>query len=268
MDLVEALEYFDSKVDYELAKTCVDKEKVGSSCSQCLSNRYYSNLPVSYRCDQLRLIYVLRYLPVHFKENLDVLEALNRKGVQNSWGSPVEVLALGGGPGSEIAALQHFVATHGFFGSAAPEIHVTRLDRVAEWKPVSDTVRKISQGNLTKFKYLRIDGDVCDVNNFKGAYDMVFLSYIVSELTDAKANELGESLAKVVKKKCVLVFNDRNEVQVVRRIEMLAGRFSHISNYVSTAVSHVGIPYPDAIKDRVGPKLSLSSYRRGIFVEP
>lgn len=264
MELAEALEYFDSKVDYELANTCAEEEKAGNSCSQCLRMRYYSGRPVSYTCRQLRLIYVLRYLPVHFKENLDVLEALNRKGVENAWASPIEVLALGGGPGSEIAALQAFVAAHGFFGSSAPEIHVTRLDRVTEWDEVSEIVRLISQGAETKYKYFRIYGDVCEVKGYKGTYDLVFFSYIVSELTDAKAVELGKSLARVLKKKCVLVFNDRNEAPVVNRIEMVAGNFPRVTQYESTEASHVGMAYPEAIKERVGPKLSLTSYRRGI----
>lgn len=264
MELVEALEYFDSKFDYELAKTCAEEEKAGNSCRQCLSMRYYSGRPVNYTCRQLRLIYVLRYLPVHIKENLDILEALNREGIQNAWASPIEVLALGGGPGSEIAALQTFVAAHGFFGSAVPEIHVTRLDRVTEWDEVPQKVRMISQGAETKYKYFRINGDVCEAKGYKGAYDLVFFSYIVSELTDAKAVELGESLTRVLKKKCVLIFNDRNEASVVNRIEMVAGNFPQVTQYESVEASHVGMAYPEAIKDRVGPKLSLSSYRRGI----
>lgn len=268
MDLIEALEYFDEQVDYARAKKCVDAGKSGDSCPQCLKQRYYAGMPVDYSCDQLRLIYALRYLPVHLKENLDILESLAAKGVQNNWGSPVEVLALGGGPGSEIAALHTFVASEGFFGVEVPEIHVTRLDRVKEWDEISKKVRSISKSKKTKFKYFRIDGDVCEVQRFKGAYDLVFFSYIVSELTDAKATELASALKKVLKKTAVLVFNDRNEEAVVSRIALIASQFNCIAEYVSTKMNHVGMSYPDAIKDKVGPKLRLTSYRRGIIVTP
>lgn len=266
MNLVEALEYFDKQVDYARAQKCADTAKTGTSCPECLQQRYYAGVPVDYSCDQLRLIYALRYLPVHLKENLEVLESLTAKGVTSEWEAPVEVLALGGGPGSEIAALQTFVASDGFFGAQVPEIHVTRLDRVKEWDDVSTKVRGISIGKKTKYKYFRIDGDVCDVQRFKGTYDLVFFSYIVSELTDAKAAELATALKKVLKKSAVLVFNDRNEDAVVSRIDLVANQFKCFTEYVSTKTNHVGFSYPDAIKDRVGPKLRLTSYRRGVFV--
>ncbi len=266
MDLVDVLEQFDAAVDYDLAKACTDEHKAGTTCPLCLKNRYYSGQPVQYTCSQLRHIYVLRYLPVHIKENLKVLEALNVKGVEEHWESPVEVLALGGGPGSEVAALQTFVQQNGFFGSDVPEIHVTRLDRVEEWSEIYKTVRRISKGKSPKYKYFRINGDVCSVKKYKGAYDLVFLSYIVSELTDEKAVELGKALSKVVKENFVLIFNDRNEAAVVNRIEMMVGLFAVKGQYVSTTASHVGINYPEDIKERVGPKLTLSSYRRGVIV--
>lgn len=268
MDLVDVLKEFDATVDYDLARICNDDQKAGSSCPLCLKNRYYSGQPVQYTCSQLRYIYVLRYLPVHIKENLKILEALNAKGVENDWESPVQVLALGGGPGSEIAALQTFVHENGFFGSDVPEIHVTRLDRVKEWSEIYKTVRKISKGNTTKYKYLRINDDVCAVEKYKGAYDLIFLSYIVSELTDEKAVRLGMALSRVAKESCLLVFNDRNEQAVVNRIRTIVDLFTVANQYVSTTASHVGMNYPEDIKERVRPKLSLSSYRRGVVVAP
>lgn len=241
MNLIDLIEKFDAEVDYDLAITCTDNQKSGNSCPLCLKNRYYSSRPVQYTCSQLRRIYVLRYLPVHIKENLKVLEALNAKGVENHWEVPVEVLALGGGPGSEIAALQTFVKDNGFFGSEVPEIHVTRLDRVEEWSEIYKVVKQIAKGISPKYKYHRINGDVCSINKYKGAYDLIFLSYIVSELTDEKAAELGGALSQVVKDHCVLVFNDRNEKAVVNRIETIVGLFSVSKQYVSIAESHVGI---------------------------
>lgn len=268
MDIIDVIEKFDGQVDYDLAKTCTDVQKAGNSCPLCLKNRYYSDQPVQYTCSQLRHIYVLRYLPVHIKENLTVLEALNVKCVENHWEEPVEVLALGGGPGSEIAALQIFVQANGFFGSEVPEIHVTRVDRVEEWSEIYKVVKQISNGKSPKYKYHRINGDVCSIKKYKGAYDLVFLSYIVSELTDEKAVELGNALSQVVKDRCVLVFNDRNQEAVVNRIELILGLFSVSKQYISSAESHVVINYPEDIKERVRPKLRLSSYRRGVIVAP
>lgn len=268
MDIIDVIEKFDGEVDYDLAKTCTDVQKAGDSCPMCLKNRYYSDQPVQYTCSQLRHIYVLRYLPVHIKENLKVLEALNVKGVEKDWDVPVEVLALGGGPGSEIAALQTFVKENGFFGSEVPEIHVTRVDRVEEWSEIYKVVKQVSKGKTPKYKYHRINGDVCSIKKYKGAYDLIFLSYIISELTDEKAAELGNALSQVVKDHCILVFNDRNQEAVVNRIESILGLFSVSKQYVSSAEHHVGINYPKNIKERVGPKLRLSSYRRGVIVEP
>ena len=266
MDLIEVIEKFDAAVDYGLAKTCTDAQRAGLSCSLCLKNRYYSGQPVQYTCPQLRHVYVLRYLLVHIKENQQVLEALNVKGVEDHWEVPVEVLSLGGGPGSEIAALQTFVQENGFFGSEVPEIHVTRLDRVEEWGEIYKTVRRISKCGSPKYKYFRIIDDVCSVNKYKGAYDLVFLSYIVSELTDEKAAELGSALSEVVKDNCILVFNDRNEEAVVSRIQIIVSLFPVSKQYVSTTASHLGLNYPEDIKERVGPKLKLGSYRRGVIV--
>lgn len=268
MELVEVLEQFDAEVNYDLAKSCTDEQKAGNTCPLCLKNRYYSGRAVQYTCSQLRRIYVLRYLPVHVKENLKILEALNVKGVENDWGNPVQILALGGGPGSEVAALQTFVKQDGFFGSDVPEIHITRVDRVEEWSEIYQSVCGISNGNSPRYKYFRISGDVCAVKEYKGAYDLVFLSYIVSELTDEKSVELGNALSKVVKENVILVFNDRNETAVVNRIEMIVALFAVKDQYVSTTESHVGINYPEDIKERVGPKLWLSSYRRGVVVGP
>ncbi|MBS1196501.1 MAG: hypothetical protein H6R18_286 [Proteobacteria bacterium] len=267
-DLDKALSHFDSMVDYEVAPVCPDgRKRSASACRKCLQKQYFPGGTVDYSCSQLRLLYVLCYLPVHLKENLDVLEGLNRNGVENSWAPSIEVLALGGGPGSEIAGFQIFVANHGFFGSNPAGIEITRLDRVAEWSEIFKTVRSIAQGTETKFKYSRIKDDVRKINRYKGTYDLVFLSYIVSELTDVEAVQLGKALANVIKKKCVLVFNDRNETDVVNRIDTITKLLPPaITEYESKSACHVGMPYPEAIKERVGPKLHLSSYRRGIVV--
>ena len=265
MTPIEVLRKFDNEVDYDRAKSCENKEKAGDECYLCLQEQYFSGRVVAYDCIQLQYIYVLRYLLAHLKENLEILEGLNQIGIDNNWEKPIEVLTLGGGPGSEIAALQIFIENCGFFGAEISEIYVTCLDRVKDWSEIFMTVRKISQGNSVKYNYERIVDDVCAVNEYKGNYDLVFLSYVISELTDEIVDKLIRSLMYVVKKhKFILIFNDRQEDVVINRIERIVSSFSITGKYFSKENVHIGMSYPDDIQRKVRPKLHLNSYRLGV----
>lgn len=267
MTLDQLLTSTDQKIDYDQVAACLSATRNGAgSCPDCLHQQYFSGNSIDYTCDQTRLIYVLRFLPVHMQENLSILEGVDANRVKVEEGRPIEVLAIGGGPGSEIAALRKFVLESDYFGHPVQEIHVTRLDRVDEWTGIHLEVRKLYESDKVSYKYSKITGDVTTCADFDGNYDLVFLSYILSELSDSQANKLAEKIHSVTRDTAVLVLNDRNQAQVIQRMKAITEPFNIVSRYTASTEKHFGLSYPDEIRKRAQAKLQMKSYRLGAVV--
>jgi hypothetical protein len=267
MELDELLSTIDAKVNYDKATKCIHPAKNSAQdCPDCLHNQYFSGRAVDYSCEQTRLVYVLRFLPVHMQENYSILQGVDATKVSRRDGS-INVLALGGGPGSEIAALKKFILHNKYFGQQVSEIVVTRLDRVSEWKDQYMSVRKLYPTNGVQFNFKKIEGDVSTCNDYIGKYDLVFLSYILSELDDNQAIDLAARLKTTLNANAVLILNDRNEAAVVRRMKHFADQFDNISRYFSDTQQHLGLNYPQSILDRAKAKLKMKSARLGVVTK-
>lgn len=274
LTLTQLLTVIDKQVDYNLAVNCNQQKNNNTSaktCVDCHRSQFFAACKINYACDQFRSIYILRYLPVHIRENFTILMGLlqtfKANDVEVNVEEPIEVLSLGCGPGSEIVAFRMFINQCGYFGSDISNYKITKMDSERGWDMLQSEVDKLCISKNYRIQYTTEIGDVSTCGYLNKKYDIIFLSYILSELSILEANKIAENLHSILKSRAILIFNDRNQSMVVNRINQIMSTFNCSYFFQKKERKYVGIYYPQMILVKSKPKLFLNSFRLGVFVK-
>ncbi|MCX7113085.1 MAG: class I SAM-dependent methyltransferase [Proteobacteria bacterium] len=270
--LTQLLTLIDSQVDYNFALKCGQQiKKNANTCVDCHRRQFFNGGRISYSCDQIKSLYVLRYLPVHIRENFTILQGLlqifKTNKIEVNIEEPIEVLSLGCGPGPEIAAFKMFINQNGYFGSDISDYQITKIDSERGWGMLQSEVENLFISKNFRIKYTSETGDVSTCENLNKKYDIVFLSYILSELSDCQVNGIAKNLHNILKNKAILIFNDRNQAMVVARIKQILSTLNCLYVFQKTGKTDIGIYYPQFIGIQSQPKIFLNSFRLGAFVK-
>jgi hypothetical protein len=219
-----------------------------------------------YRCEQKRKIYVLRYLPVHLREvylaateiPADTLKTILSK-------EDVRILSLGGGPGSDIAAIKKVIVDFIKRNQVAANlltIHIVRLDKETGWDTLSNEVVRIFSANQCQFKYNKCHVDIVSTEmTLEHCYDLVSISYLISELPDKDMPIFIRNVQKSLMRGAILLINDSKRDDVKLKIERLLKALEYETCVSSDTVRWCGFDFPYHILMNVKPKLKTTSRR-------
>lgn len=250
------------QVDYDKWRNCMEKTLGATNCPDCCGRQYFDGNQISYQCDQKRKIYALRYLPAHIAENyqgslLIPEEHRNRIFRKNS----LKIASFGGGPGSDIAGFKQFI--EGLDNQEYPcaNFIFTRLDVEDGWKNISENVMRLYGADESRFNYQKFDMDICSNGNWfdDKRFDVILISYLVSELNTEQIQSLANNLRKCMGAETLLVINDRSEDVVYQKIEDLSSS-ANLRLITSRILSGwAGYSYDNTIAQHTSPKFKVSS---------
>ncbi|WP_318445978.1 hypothetical protein [Photobacterium leiognathi] len=251
---------FFNDVDFNSSDTC---EVTKDDCVRCLSEGYWDD-EVDYGCENKRLLYVVRYLPVHTKEVRAALDLIPTEEVEKLLNTAnLNVVCLGGGPGTDNRAFNKWLNLKRTFKKGKlTDVRITRVDRCSEWNDISpriiwdefpgDIKASLKMNNHDVVKHqLKIGG--------KG--QLLIASYLISEIALEDIDKLADNIRRISADGAHLVINDRNQTEVVEKIEALYEALGVESPIVCNAQSHCGVSYPDEIREQSRPKLNTSSIK-------
>ncbi|PQJ84531.1 hypothetical protein [Aliivibrio sifiae] len=251
---------FYSEVNFDLSSGCASTK---NDCVVCLRDNYFEALEIDYDCENKRKLYVVRYLPVHIKEvksGLELMSISKREELLNK--KTLNVICLGGGPGTDNAAFNKWLVSNRLFEKkAVTKVNIVRVDRCEEWNNISPYIIGHAFPDDITVKYLKVNHDVTKHNlNVGGKIDLVIASYLVSEIALSDIPKVVENLKNIINDKAVIVINDRNQPEVREKISKIFELLdcTPISNYSQL---HCDYSFDPEIASKTQPKFNTSSIR-------
>ncbi|AMX03693.1 hypothetical protein A3224_14855 [Microbulbifer thermotolerans] len=224
----------------------------------CFQSQFFYGNEISYACEEKRKLYVLRYFPVHCKENYHGAKNIPYDVVDKWFGyGYVKILSVGGGPGSDICGVLEYLEEEALSRQLDLSVDVVRLDIEDQWDEVFDDVmeRFFPWVNYRTVHLNVSDGiDLISDENF----DLVTISYLISELSKEACINLADEVGSVLVDGGVLIINDRPEGVVEKNIRSMFDRIE-LSYEESSMCDWAGYSYPNDVAEAVGPKFNMNS---------
>lgn len=258
MGLVTELE---AGFDYDRNGTCPSKIGNATSCFECCQNRYFNGNGINYDCVQFRKAYIMRYLPVHIHENYlalcriphDVIDEIGQN-------ETVNMLSLGGGPGTDIAAFKKYIQSGFFDDRTTRSFRIVRIEREDNWNGFARRVIHLFACENFEIDHRKRHQSVLEMIREEGVH-VVTLSYILSEIELGNIPDLTRNIARTLAETAVIIVNDRDEDEVREKAELLLESLQ-VGNFDSRNDREwCGVYYPGDIRDRINPKLKTNSIR-------
>lgn len=238
--------------------SCGDRTPGSSSCLQCFKRQYYDGNQISYDCEEKRKIYLLRYFPVHKKENYqgaisidgDVIDSWMERGC-------VDILSIGGGPGADICGVLEYLEEEARRRHIEIDVNVVRLDIEQQWDGV---FHDIMERFFPTVEYQIVHLDVNEgFDLFHGClFDLVTASYLTSELSTEECFNLADEIDCVLADQGVLMINDRPEAAVEEDIRSMFERIN-LGYEEQSLRGWAEYNYRPEISQAVCPKLTMKS---------
>jgi hypothetical protein len=223
-------------------------------------------------------MYVLKYLPVHVEEIVRALNLLGGNPNSPGWKVPVRVLSLGRGPGTDVIALKEFNIRTNFYNQNTRDFKITQVDYNKCWNNIA--ARIVGLQGHQGYQYESAGVFIMDILAFlqqapPASYDLIILSYIVSELDVAICHLIGNALDIVRAKNAIVIFNDRPEKQTIDKIDFIKQKLKNVKytqffNNLSLRTRFL-IDYPNFINPNliaeIGPKKKTNSYQCSLIIE-
>lgn len=272
---------FDSK---RKCPKCKGSCKTGLCVDDCLS--YAGKFP-DYKCNFLRSAYVLRYFCVH-KAEMKKLLGLNYKRIQNHLSldskDSITVVSLGAGPGTDFFAFIEWLDDYSMIDTH-PTVKFLRIDKEDDWVNQLADIKNIYDPTIKKlFSKAHFMKNITDILTLpeknKEEYDILSLSYILSEIKDSAVNLIWNNLRGRLSRKCIILLNDRPEAAVTNkydkfkslikkdfpRSEFIDYSFSSFLNYgIKRDDTHCDENYPEDYRQMFKAKLNCTSCQSIIF---
>lgn len=260
--LESLIQQLHEQVDYNKWGTCTEITQGADDCPDCCGEQYFNGNLINYQCEQKRRIYALRYLPVHIYENYKgalLIPEEQRERIFNK--VTLNILSIGGGPGSDIAGFKKFIDLYTPEECLCMNFTFIRLDNEDGWNDISKHVIHLYGGAERKFDHKKVVMDAClNSNWFDGKrFDIILISYLISELQNEQISTLANNLKKCMSEEALLVINDRNEVVVHQKIQLLSSSAGIILMASEGLTQWANFSYDENIKSQAKPKLSASS---------
>lgn len=279
--IMNVVEDFHDEIDYERYKNCNDKYPGAHNCVTCCSNPYYrpvsiDGIPIDYRCSQKRKLYIVRYAPAYISEVYDALVYTSRAfRTEILQKETLNVASIGGGPGTDIAAFNKWLlsnCSHLGGGGSLKGVRYLGVDIHEEWGDVSVELVNLHKLNSINYEFKQVKINVSDtpiiMEEFK-SFDVIILSYVISEIHEGKIKNLAKHVFEVMSEKTLIIINDRAEEGVLKKIDLFLNGIGCVNpkKINPTKREHCGEIYPDDIKNRAGVTLFKKSVRYNAVVE-
>jgi hypothetical protein len=258
MSLMDVVANFYEKIDLNAFQNCIKRHPNASNCIECCREEYFNDdIEIDYSCANKRLIYVVRYLPVHHSEIYDAITLIpNNIKYQLLDKESIKVLSIGGGPGTDVSAFNRWIKEN---QSNLRRLKYIRIDKQTGWDDTSQNIIRLCQPDGVRIECENEHFDVTSVSfnsSQLGEFDVVILSYIISEIPSDKINQLAINIKSKLNRQSVIIINDRNENNVRDKMNKLCILLDIFIPIIKEPKEndYCGFTYPDEIWERLAPK--------------
>jgi hypothetical protein len=254
----------DAEFDYTVCGPCENTVGTANSCPECCQNRYFNGDAIEYDCEQFRKAYVMRYLPVHVHENFLALNMIPEEMLGRiAEDDDVNVLSLGGGPGSDILAFKKFFNNWHRHAPNIERLTIYRVDLEETWNDLASQIIHLIDCAGVEIDHKRITNNVLRFRPRREGMRSHFicLSYLLSELRLEDIPRLARKILNFAADVAAITINDRNQDEVREKAELLLDAINAERIAECSDSRHCGVTYDEALKDRVMPKLMTTSIR-------
>jgi hypothetical protein len=228
-------------------------------CVQCCSGSYYNQgRAIQYQCKNSKRVYLIRYLAsqvkqVQFAIDSSVLETIGAR-------QTITLASLGGGPGTEVIAMMDTLRNT----NNQHALDFDSFEIEPSWKPIfDDLTTRFAQRmpNLTlraRFRSHNVSGGIQALTN---QYDVVFVSWLLSELADQGRITVLGRLAQLLKSDGLAVIADRPEASLISRVnQIIAGEPDLMVVESDTQTEHCGVTFPNDVRTAYQVKLWANTH--------
>lgn len=231
----------------ELERFCkVDGDVDVAKCVKCHQDSYYPGGQPKYECLNFRKLYVIRYLVSRVKQTSDLIGEHILPDIKSK--ADLSAISFGGGPGVEAVALMDQLSNcDGKF-----DLTFDNIDREACWEP-------IYQGLVWCFaewvKNIRVNPRFFQIDvtsNFTaGQYDVVFVSWILSEMNNMDRFGVLTKAPDLARSRGYIVITDRPEQALAKEMSSLVEQIQgcNLVNHGTMSEIYCGVHVPDEIRD-------------------
>lgn len=272
MTIMDVVNKFHQEIDYEAHQNCKLKHHTASNCIECCSQPYYEGTEVDYSCEQKRKLYVVRYAPAYASEVYNALSKTPRRSMEELYNKPIiNIASLGGGPGTDIAACKRWLSNNLEHEDRTHEARFLRVDINNDWAKISPELIKLYDSEDLDYHYARITADLSKdpINSLSfDSFDIILISYLISELNPADIINLAKSVLERIKEKAIIIINDRRQEAVIEKIESFIKEVNGSVNSLTEPHErdHCGESYPDEIFNAAGVTIFKKSIRYNVSV--
>lgn len=255
-------ELFD-EIDFEQFSGCEKVSPGATSCARCCARQYFDGNEIDYSCEQKMKVYAVRYYPVHMEEIATAVDSsLHMNGVEDILLTrDLSILSLGGGPGSDILGIRKRI--RGYASIDSKNTYKVSFTRI-EVNPIWDNIfyRAVALGTTTQNlseEYKTIHHDLTlNESVVLPKQDIILMSYLMSELSDAEAYMLAHRVKDLMKSNALIIINDRPEDAVKNRIKKFLDIILPSESKEHYFTYWGGFTYPEDIKNKMEPKLNMN----------
>jgi hypothetical protein len=230
---------------------CVDCRQ---RCNHCCHDQYYGQRGIRYSCERIKATYVLKLMCSHVAHTIEpALMALKQCGQS----SPLRVLGLGGGPGTEALALLDALAQERKAGLPARDLLFHNCDIEPSWEPYFRDIMKryssVTGINVTP-SFQRLD--LAKGFRAPSPFDIVFVPWVLSELPDERKGTVVTQAAAIAR---LLVVTERVQSSMTSEIDRL---LCALPGWVRVGSkqdhrSWAGVSFPEEIAREFTPQFSF-----------
>lgn len=215
-------------------------------CVRCCKDSYFGGKS-EYACDNFRRTYLIKYLAVQAEQ----IDWPIKTHLSNyiSEKSTISAISLGGGPGTEAIALMNNLS-----GDDNHELAHDNVDVAISWKTMYEDITHLFAEQIknvklkTKFVAYDLISATYDSDQL---YDIVFISWILSQIDDQYKSMIMETFRKLVKPQGFVLVTDRTQKTLVENITTALNEVDGLFwiEKEEQLVHHCGVTFPKDIKD-------------------
>lgn len=226
------------------------------NCVKCCADSYFGGKS-EYACDNFRRTYLIKYLAVQI-EQIDWPIRVHLSSYFREK-SAISAISLGGGPGTEAIALMNNLSDGDNY-----ELTHDDVDAAISWKTMCENITQAfakQVGNVrlkTRFAAYDLTSATYDLDQL---YDIVFVSWILSEIDDHDRSRILKTSRNLVKPQGYVLVTDRTQETLVGNITSSLNNVYGPSRIKKTSqlTHHCGVTFPEDIKDEFQVRINCNS---------
>ncbi len=215
-------------------------------CVDCHIGSYYPEGNPTYKCDNFKRVYLVRYFATQFAQSDFVIKEHILHHIEGK--ADLSAVSLGGGPAPEALAFMNGLSSY----EGDYNLFFDNIDCEASWEEVYHDISRQFTNYVGNVK-LKTRFSCYDVTSYvsERRYDIVFISWILSEMSEQDMFKVLKVASNLVTPQGYIVVMDSWETAVVENISSVVHEITELTmqEHDERWTRHCGVSFPDDLRE-------------------